>query len=64
MQQYIFLERKFFKFLDDMQFERNILLLKMIQEHVSFYRICRCISRPFSIKNRPKKIDLDLYTES
>ena len=28
------------------------------------YRICRCISRPFSIKNRPKKIDLDLYTES
>ena len=28
------------------------------------YRFCRCISRPFSIKNRPKKIDLDLYTES
>ena len=34
MQQYIFLKRKFLKRLDDVEFKRNVLSLKMIQDRV------------------------------
>ena len=41
MQQYVCSEKKFLQHLDYMQLERNILCLKIIQDHIDPTRFCR-----------------------